>query len=90
MACAGNNAVRVAHLNHHNRKGGVIGGKALECKLGSHALLLAKLNKLVDICLELVRCLGVDDGSCGKIESLAELGDVCGITEQNDFCVAFL
>ena len=90
MAGTGYNAVSVAHLNHHNSECGVVGSKALERKLGSHALCLTKLNKLINICLKLLSCLGVDDLSTRKIETLAKICDVSGITEKNYFSVAFL
>ena len=82
MAGAGDQAVGVAHLDHHGAKvGGVhhLGASLLD----GNALLGAELSKLLRILLVLLGIARVDDGSAGNV-------DLVGVAQDDELCQALL
>ena len=82
MAGAGDQAVGVAHLDHHGAKvGGVhhLGASLLD----GNALLGAELGKLLCVLLVLLGIARVDDGGAGDV-------DLVGIAQDDDVGQALL
>ena len=82
VACAGDQAVGVAHLDHHGAKvGGVV--HLLACLGKGDALLGAKLGELGGIILFALGSAGVDNGGAGNV-------DLCGVAQDDEVGKAFL
>ena len=82
MAGAGDQAVGIAHLDHHGAKvGGVhhLGASLLD----GDALLGAELGKLLRVLLVLLGVARVDDGGAGNV-------DVIGVAQDDDVGQALL
>ena len=82
MAGAGDQAVGIAHLDHHGAKVGSVHhlGASL---LDGDALLGAELGKLLRVLLVLLGIARIDDGSAGNV-------DLVGVTQDDDLCQALL
>ena len=82
VAGAGDQAVGIAHLDHHGAKvGGVhhLGASLLD----GNALLGAELGKLLRVLLVLLGIARVDDGGAGNV-------DLVGVAQDDDLCQALL
>ncbi len=90
MACAGDNAVRVAALAHQAGIVHIILFHHLLCALRCHTLLCAKLDKFVDILL-LVRVIErIHNANTRQVKSLSVLRNFFRSTDNDQICDIFL
>ena len=89
MACTGDHTVSIAHLDHHDAIVCVGFEKKFCCLLDSHALLLAKLDQLVNVSRSLVTLSRIYDDSACDICILLICGDFFFRTDNDDLGESF-
>ena len=90
MAGAGNNAVRIAALDHHAGVVHILVVQKVFSLLAGHALGFTKLDQLLDVFFGLRIGLRIDDLSAGNIQAFAILGNFFRAADDDEVSNAFL
>ena len=90
MAGAGNNAVRVAALDHHAGIVHILVIEELFCLFPGHTLGFTQLDQRIDVLFGLGIGLRIYDDSAGDVQAFAVLGDFVRAADDDQIGNAFL